>query len=146
MELPLDAEMLIPHSKPMRLIDRLNASDGKSGSASAYFAADCPFVIDRKGTIERLALLELIAQTYAASKGYEDLADGIDFSQGYLVGISNAVYYSDAYARQDLLIKVESEEAFDNFHFAAGEVWYDDTLLIKATLKIWISSENTRQA
>lgn len=146
MELPLDAEMLIPHRKPMRLIDRLNASDGKSGSASVRFAADCPFVIDHKGMIERLALLELIAQTYAASKGYEDLVDGIDISQGYLVGISNAVCYSDAYARQDLLIKVESEEAFDQFHLATGEVWHDGTLLMKATLKIWISSENTRQA
>ena len=146
MELPLDAEMLIPHRKPMRLIDRLNASDGKSGSASARFAADCPFVIDHNGTIERLALLELIAQTYAASKGYEDLVDGIDFSQGYLVGISNAVCYSDAYAGQDLLIKVESEGAFDKFHLAAGEVWHDDTLLLKATLKIWINSENTWEA
>jgi len=143
MELPLDAEMLIPHRKPMRLIDRLNASDGKSGSASASFSADCPFVIDHKGTIERLALIELIAQTYAASKGYEDLVDGIDFSQGYLVGISNAVYYSDAYAKQDLLIKVGSEEAFDKFHLATGEVWHDETLLMKAILKIWISSENT---
>ena len=145
MKLPLDAEMFVPHRKPMRLIDRLNAYDGKSGSASANFAADCPFVIDRKGTIERLALLELIAQTYAASKGYEDLANGADVSQGYLVGISNAVYYSDAYAKQDMLIKVESEEAFDKFHLAAGEVWRNDTLLMKAKLKIWISSEETQQ-
>ncbi len=146
MELPLDAEMLIPHRKPMRLIDRLNTYDGKSCSASARFPADGPFVIDHKGTIEWLALLELIAQTYAASKGYEDLVDGIGPSQGYLVGISNAVYYSDAYARQDLLIKVVSEEAFDKFHLAAGEIWHDDTLLMKATLKIWVSSEDIRQA
>lgn len=146
MELPLDAEMLIPHRKPMCLIDRLNASDGKSGSASASFTADNPFVVDRKGRIERLALLELIAQTYAASKGYEDLVDDVDVSQGYLVGISNAICYSDAYAGQDLLIKVESAEAFDAFHLATGEVWHNDTLLMKATLKIWISSEDARQA
>ncbi len=146
MELPLDAEKLIPHRKLMCLIDRLNEYDGKSSSASASFAADSPFVINRKGRIERLALLELIAQTYAASKGYEDLVDDIDVSQGYLVGISNAVYHCDAYARQDLLIKVESEEAFDNFHLAVGEVWRDDTLLLKATLKIWINSEETQQA
>ena len=145
MDLPLDAEMLIPHRKLMRLIDRLNASDGKSGSASARFTDNSPFVIDRKGRIERLALLELIAQTYAASKGYEDMVDDIDVSQGYLVGISNAVCYGDAYAGQDLLIKVESEEAFDAFHLAAGEVWYDEALLMKAKLKIWISSEETQQ-
>lgn len=146
MELPLDAEMLIPHRKPMRLIDCLNATDGKSGIASASFPAGSPFVIDDNGRIERLALLELIAQTYAASKGYEDLVDDIDVSQGYLVGISNAVYYGDAYSGQDLLIKVESEEAFDAFHLAAGEVWHEETLLMKATMKIWISSEDARQA
>ena len=145
MELPLDAEMLIPHRKPMCLIDSLNVSDGKSGSASARFPSDCPFVIDQKGTIERLALLELTAQTYAASKGYEDLADGIDSSQGYLVGISNAVCYGDAYAGQDLRITVESEEAFDAFHLAVGEVWHHEDLLMKAKLKIWISSEETQQ-
>jgi len=146
MELPLDAEMLIPHRKPMCLIECLNASDGKSGSASARFTVNSFFVVDRKGRVEQLALLELIAQTYAASKGYEDLVDDIDVSQGYLVGISNAVYYGDAYVGQDLLIKVESKEAFDAFHLAAGEVWQDKTLLMEATLKIWISSENTRQA
>jgi predicted hotdog family 3-hydroxylacyl-ACP dehydratase len=146
MGLPLDAEKLIPHRKLMCLIDRLNEYDGKSSSASASFAADSPFVINRKGRIERLALLELIAQTYAASKGYEDLVDDIDVSQGYLVGVSNAVCYGDAYAGQDLLIKVESEEAFDAFHLATGEVWHDDTLLMKAKLKIWISSEDARQA
>lgn len=146
MELPLDAEMLLPHRKPMRLVERLNASDGESGSASARFPADSPFAIDNKGTIERLALLELIAQTYAASKGYEDLVDGIDFSQGYLVGISNAVYFSDAYTGQDLRITVGSEQAFDKFHLVTGEVWHNDTLLMKATLKVWINSEDIRQA
>ena len=146
MELPLDAEMLIPHRKPMRLIDRLETSDGKSGSASARFSADCPFVIDHNGTIERLAVLELVAQTYAAARGYEDLADGNDSSQGYLVGISKAVFHGDAHAGQDLLIRIRTEETFDNFYLAAGDVWHRDTLLVKATLKIWINSENAREA
>ena len=146
MELPLDAEMLIPHRKPMRLIDHLETSDGESASASARFSANCPFVIDHNGTIERPALLELIAQTYAAAKGYEDLADGNDSSQGYLVGISKAVFHGDAYAEQDLLIRIRTEETFDDFYIAAGEVWRHDTLLVKATLKIWINSENTREA
>lgn len=146
MELPLDAEVLIPHRKPMRLIDRLNEYDGKSASASARFSADCPFVIDHNGTIERSALLELTAQTYAAAKGYEDLSDGNDPLQGYLVGISKAVFYGDACAGQDLLVRVRTEETFDDFYLAAGEVWHHDTVLLKATLKIWINSENTRDA
>ncbi len=146
MELPLDAELLIPHRKPMCLIDHLDTYDGKSCSASACLPVNSLFVIDNKGTIEHMVLLELIAQTYAASKGYEDMMDGIDFSMGYLVGISNALFYSDAYANQNLLIKVGSEEAFDNFHFAEGQVWHNETLLMKATMKIWINSEDNKQA
>ena len=146
MELPLDAEVLIPHRKPMRLIDRLDASDGKSGRAAAHFPADSPFVIDHNGAIERLALLELVAQTYAAAKGYEDLSDGNDVAQGYLVGISKAVFHGDAYTDQDLLIRIRTEETFDSFYLAAGEVWHHDTLLVEATLKIWINSENSREA
>jgi len=146
MELPVDAEVLIPHRKPMRLIDRLQTSDGKSGSSSARFPADSPFVIDQNGTIERLAVLELVAQTYAAAKGYEDLSDGKDVAQGYLVGISKAVFHGDACAEQDLLTCVRTEETFDSFYLAAGEVWHHDRRLLEATLKIWINSENSREA
>jgi len=146
MELPLDAEKLIPQRKPMRLVDRLNESDGKSGSASACFSADCHFVIDNNGTIDRSAVLELIAQSYAATKGYEDLSSEKEPSKGYLVGISQAVFHADAYAGQDLLIRVSTEETFDNFSLATGEVWHNDTLLLKAKLKIWINSENSRNA
>jgi predicted hotdog family 3-hydroxylacyl-ACP dehydratase len=67
MELPLDAEVLIPHRKPMQVIDRLNESDGKTGIAEACFDMDSPFVIDSSGKIERLVLIELVAQTYAAA-------------------------------------------------------------------------------
>ena len=138
MEFPVDAEVLIPHRKPMRLIDRLDDSDGESGVGQARFNADCPFVSHGDGKIDRSALVELIAQTYAAARGYEDLSSGIEPSQGYLVAISKAVFHGDAYAEQDLLIKVRTKESFDGFFITGGEVFQNEKLILEASLTIWI--------
>jgi predicted hotdog family 3-hydroxylacyl-ACP dehydratase len=145
MELPLDAEVLIPHRKPMQVIDRLNESDGKKGVAVACFDMDSPFVIDSSGRIERLVLIELVAQTYAAAKGYEDLSCGKKFSQGYLVGISKAVFHGDAYAGNNLLIKVRTKDSFDDFFIAVGEVFQQGELILEASLTIWIDSSTKQQ-
>ncbi len=144
MKLPLDAEVLIPHRKPMRVIDRLIESDGTSAIAEACFDMDCPFVIDSSGKIERLILIELIAQSYAASKGHEDLSCGKRPPKGYLVGISKAVFHGDAYAGQNLLVKIRTKDSFDDFFIIAGEVFQQEKLILEASLTIWINS-NTEQ-
>jgi 3-hydroxyacyl-[acyl-carrier-protein] dehydratase len=138
MELPLKAEILIPHRKPMQLIDSLTEYNGKSAAASARFTADSMFAIDGKGTIERMALIELIAQTYAAAKSYEDMLEGKTNPKGYLVGISQAIFNGDAYINQSLIVRISSKDFFDSFYVACGEVWYRDILLLEATLKIWL--------
>ena len=144
MELPLDAEVLIPHRKPMQVIDRLNESDGKTAVAETCFDIDSPFVVDSGGKIERLVLIELVAQSYAAGKGHEDLSCGKKFSQGYLVGISKAVFHGDAYAGRKLLVKVSTKDSFDDFFITTGEVFQQEELILEASLTIWINS-NTKQ-
>ena len=145
MELPLDAEMLIPHRKPMRLIDRLLESDGQSAIAETHFDMDSPFIIDSDGKIERLVLIELIAQSYAAGKGHEDLSCGKKPPKGYLVGISKAVFHSDAYAGKNLLIKIRTKDSFDDFFIIAGEVFQQEKLILEASLTIWINSNTNQQ-
>lgn len=143
-ELPKDAEDFIPHRKPMRLIDRLLESDGDCAVAEACFEADSPFVVDSGGRIEPLALVELIAQCYAAGKGYEDLNEDKDTSKGYLVSISKAHFGVDAFAGRKLVINVSNQESFDDFYIAAGEVFQDDEMVAKASLTIWVD-KNSKQ-
>jgi predicted hotdog family 3-hydroxylacyl-ACP dehydratase len=141
-ELPLDAELLIPHRRPMQVIDRLNESDGEKAIAETCFDMDSPFVIDSSGKIERLVLIEMVAQTYAAAKGYEDLSGGKKFSQGYLVGISKAVFHGDSYAGRSLLVKVRTKDSFDDFFITVGEVFQQEKLILEASLTIWINSNS----
>ena len=143
-ELPKDAEDFIPHRKPMRLIDRLLESDGDSAVAEACFEADSPFVVDDSGRIEPLALVELIAQSYAAGKGHEDLSEGKESSKGYLVSISKAHFGGVVFAGRKLVIKIRTEESFDDFYIAAGEVFQEEQMVAKASLTIWVD-KNSKQ-
>ena len=143
MKLPVNAKLLLPHRAPMLIIDQLLDTDGTTGCAEAVFPQHCPFVVDENGKIDRLMLVELVAQSYAASKGYDDMALGKGVALGYLVGMSDVTFYGDAYAGQTLLINVRNTEQFDNFFYAVGTVYRGHELLLEMTLKIYIKSENT---
>ncbi len=142
MQLPMDTESLIPHRATMRLVDVLLESDGTRGCARVLFERDSPFVIDKDGRIEPMILLELVAQTYAASKGYEDLSVGATPQNGYLVGITHMDFRHHAYAGEELTVKVESDEHVDNFYFADGVVCHEEQLLLETKLKFWLNPES----
>ncbi len=141
MDLPVNADTLLPHEKPMRVVDRLLASDGTAGQTEAIFSGDSPFV-DAEGKIDHLMLLELIAQSYASARGYEDISEGNDVSEGFLVGISKANFHGDAYAKDPLLVDIRTEEIFDSFYIASGKVFQRETLVLEAMLKIWLNPDS----
>jgi predicted hotdog family 3-hydroxylacyl-ACP dehydratase len=143
-DLPKDAEIFVPHRKPMRLIDTLIEYDGDSAVADACFEAGSIFVDVNSGRVEPLALIELIAQSYAAGKGYEDMCEGKETSKGYLVSISKAHFAGDAFAGRKLIINVRTEESIDDFYIAAGEVLHEEQVLATASLTIWVDS-NSKQ-
>ena len=141
MDLPVNADMLIPHERPMCVVDRLLESDGTAGQSEATFSDESPFV-DTEGKIDRLMLLELIAQSYASARGYEDISDGNDVSKGFLVGVSKAVFHGDAHANEKLLVKIRTEEIFGTFYIASGKVFQGELLVLEAMLKIWLDSDS----
>lgn len=145
MELPIDAEILVPHRKPMLIIDTLNESGSEGCVAEATFEDDSLFVINSSGMIERLALVELIAQSYAAASGYKDLSNSKSPLPGYLVGFSHAVFHGDAYAGQRLIIEVGQEESFDDFYIVIGKVFQQGKMIMEVKLKIWIDSNSERK-
>lgn len=141
MDLPTNADRLLPHEKPMCVVERLLVSDGTTGQTEATFSDDSPFV-DAEGKIDRLMLLELIAQSYASARGHEDLSEGNDVSEGFLVGVSKAIFHGDAYAKKTLLVKIRTEETFNSFYIASGRVFQGQALVLEATLKIWLNSDS----
>jgi len=138
MELPLDAEGLLPHRLPMRLVDRLLAIDGKNGTVETLVAADCPLV-DSGGTLEPIALIELIAQGYAALKGYLDRLEDKPVRQGFLVGIKKLACLESVQVGDLLKIDIKTLGELEDFAVAEGQIWCGDKMIARGEIKVWIN-------
>ncbi|PLX76787.1 MAG: hypothetical protein C0615_06140 [Desulfuromonas sp.] len=136
--LPLEAEALIPHRLPMRLVDRLVEIDGKNGSIEADIKADCPLVSE-DGMLEDIALTELIAQAYAMIKGYNDLRSSEPVRQGFLVGIKKLTREASVASGDTLRIDIRTIAELGDLAIAVGEIWRDEQKLAHGEIKVWIN-------
>lgn len=138
LSLPMAAERLIPHRRPMRLVDRLLACSGGVGMTEAWIPEDSVMAA-ADGALDPAALVELIAQSYAAVKGYDDLAGGRPVSEGFLVGIRKLALTGKAYANERLLTTLETVGTFEGFAVVEGTVTRDGEKLAAGTIKLWIT-------
>jgi predicted hotdog family 3-hydroxylacyl-ACP dehydratase len=136
--LPLPAEALIPHRLPMRLVDRLTACDPGAGSGTVVaLPSEESLLLTREGRLDPLALFEMIAQAYAAVKGYENLINGRPVRGGYLVGIRRGRVQGSAFPGDRLAISVETEMTLGDFSVARGTVSREGRSMASAVIKVW---------
>lgn len=137
MELPCAAEGLVPHRLPMRLVDCLLSIDGKNGVVEADVVADCPLV-DNAGNLEEIALIEMIAQGYAAMKGYLDQLENKPVRQGFLVGIKKLARQKTAKVGDRLRIEIQTLAELEDCSVAEGKIWRGEQLVARGEVKVWI--------
>jgi len=136
--LPLRAEPLIPHRLPMRLVDTLLSRDGESGVTESRIPADA-VVADDHGRLDETALVELIAQSYAAVRGHLDLSTGTPPTTGFLVGIRDFAITGPAYAGDHLLTSVRTVASHEGFAVVDGTVTRGGETLAVCTVTLWIA-------
>lgn len=84
----LDLEELIPHRKPMRLLDEAVAM--KEGCAVTRSTVQDDWPLVHGGTVPGVLLVETIAQTASSLIGWERRTEESIGGRGYLVGIRKA--------------------------------------------------------
>jgi len=136
--LPVPVEMLLPHRRPMCLVDRLVEFDDNSGVVEARIADDS-LIVDRNGALDRIVFIELIAQSYAAVRGYSDLLGGKNIKRGFLVAAKRIEIIGQAAAGDLLRIKVTTTSEVGDFNIADGVVMKGDDVLAAGNITVWIS-------
>ena len=136
--LPLAAEALVPHRLPMRLVDRLVSIEGKNGVVEAEIKDECPLT-DSSGRLEDIAMVELVAQGYAALKGCLDRVENKPVRQGFLVGIKKLAKLETARVGDLLRIEIVTLAELDDFAVAEGQIWREEELLARGEIKVWIN-------
>lgn len=133
----MPAEMLIPQRQPLRLVDRLLEFNGQSGLLESLVLPDNVLVGD-DGSLDQLAMVELMAQSYAAVRGYEDLSQGKPVKKGYLVGVRKIQFKGRSFQGDRLHISVTASAAIGEFVVVQGEVFREGELIASGSLKLWI--------
>ncbi len=140
-ELPCAAEQLLPHRPPMLLISRLLERQGDTAVAEAIIPRDGLFVDPEKGLLPEY-FIEIIAQTMAATSGYDSSLAHIPLSDGFLVGIDNFLWPSRQIEAGIVRIHIEKTFEFGGVTIIHGQVVAGDNLLAQGDIKVW---ENTMQ-
>jgi predicted hotdog family 3-hydroxylacyl-ACP dehydratase len=122
----------------MRFVDRLISCDTEAGSGTVEAVVQQEgFLATPGGTVVPAALLEMIAQAYAAVKGYVNLVRGRPVRGGYLVGIRTGWVREGAAPGDRLEVAVETEGSFGDFSVARGRVALDGREIASAVIKVW---------
>ena len=145
MELPMDAEWLIPHRNPMRVIDRLLEGADDAGVAEAVIPSGHALV-DRDGRLDRTAFPEMIAQACAAVQGYAYRRSGRTIKPGFLVGIRRCDVFGDAVVGDRLMIRVHTVKQFAGFALVIGTVILRTQTIAEASIKVWVPPAEPKES
>jgi predicted hotdog family 3-hydroxylacyl-ACP dehydratase len=143
--LPLPVEALIPHRKPLCMIDRLIDVKDQGGTAEAEVTSD-NVMVDEAGQLDPFAAAEMIAQTYAAVKGYDVRLSGRPVKQGFLVGIRKIEFLKLVFVGDLLRINVDTVGAISGFAVVKGQVTRNQEVIAEGEIKLWIQSENQSES
>jgi len=136
--LPADTAGLVPHEGRMRMVDQLLSLGEESAVVSACLPADGLLVASSDGGLESVIYAELVAQAYAAYRGYELKALGLAPRAGYLVAIRQLDVLGRARAGDPLTISVRTVGVLEGFAVIAGDVCHGEEILATAKLKVYI--------
>ena len=143
--LPLPAEALIPHRQQMCMVDQLIAVHDRGGTVEAIIASD-NVLLDDDAQLDPLGAAEMMAQAFAAVKGYADRLSDEPVKQGYLVGIRKIQFLGNVYAGDRLRISVETVGAISGFAVVAGQVTRDQDVIARGELKLWTPEDSSLEA
>lgn len=94
-------EVLLPHSHPMILVDRLVSAELDKITASVTIRPDSPLVKD--GRVSALVSIEYMAQSIGLLTGYESYKKNCPVQVGYLLGARSLDLAVDHFSSGDQL-------------------------------------------
>jgi predicted hotdog family 3-hydroxylacyl-ACP dehydratase len=118
-------------------VDRLLEFKDQSGLLESSLETK-NVLLANDGRLNRPALVEMIAQSYAAVKGYEHLLEGRPVHRGFLVGVRKMTFRGRSFKGDRLKIHVKKEGGIEDFAVIMGEVRHVGKAIASGVIKLWM--------
>jgi len=132
----VDIDELVPHRRPLRLIDEVLEMDEDYAVTAAVITPQWPMLAD--GAANPIVLIELVAQTAAALGGLKvkKKDKGGPAGKGLLVGIKSAAFFLDEIPLNSRIVtRAETRLMLENFKEITGVVKIDDAVIAEISLQ-----------
>lgn len=137
---PLPALDCIPHRPPIVFIDCVTGAEGFSASSRFTVPADSPYV-DEKGRLMPEAMLEVMAQCFAAGAGMQAAEAGRSITWGYLAAIKDLRIPAPVFAGDELHAEAAHSMSVGPLHVLDCRVLRGEAVVASAQLKIFVPEE-----
>ncbi|MHC1711352.1 MAG: hypothetical protein AB9872_04290 [Solidesulfovibrio sp.] len=127
---------LIPHRPPMALVESLERADENGAVIRSCVGAGSMFARP-DGTVEPLALLEIIAQACAAYGGWRTRKSGETSMAAFLAGVRSFETIGKAEAGRAMTIEVMPTREFGGFRLFEGILHQDGRQVARASIKAY---------
>jgi len=132
----VDIDELVPHRRPLRLIDEVLEVDEDYAVTAAVITPQWPMLAD--GAANPIVLIELVAQTAAALGGLKEKKKnkGGPAAKGLLVGIKSATFFLDQIPLNSRVVtRATTRLMLENFKEITGVVKIDDAVIAEISLQ-----------
>lgn len=132
----VDIDNLIPHRRPLRLIDEILGVDEDSAVSAAMITPQWPLL--ENGSANPIVLIELVAQTAAALGGYKKKKnnDATSIGSGLIVAIKSATLFIDQIPLHSRIVtRSTTRYLIDNFKEITGVAKIGETVVAEITLQ-----------
>ncbi|WP_424246123.1 putative hotdog family 3-hydroxylacyl-ACP dehydratase [Elusimicrobium posterum] len=124
------------HQPPMLLVDEVLEADAARATTTFLIKEESIF-IDADGKFARAALIEVMAQSFAAGNAYNCVRENRAQEKGFLVGLRDIKIYADACVNDLLTCKVEKADFVAQTYIIKGRVFKGESLLAEGELRLF---------
>ena len=133
----IDIDGLLPHRRPMRLVDEVLEADETRAVTRCVVQANWPLVSG--GSVDAMIIVELVAQTSGISNGLERVRThgaGAD-RKGWLAGIKTARFTRHRIAMDTpIVVRAENAFSFEGFREIRGRADIDGETVAEVILQV----------
>lgn len=143
--LPVSVSSLVPHRAPMLILEELQECTEEFARGVMVVQPGNPYLSARR-MLSAAAYPELVAQLFAASRGYLVRSEAHAPQVGYLAGISDFRIAREASVGERLLIEFESAQRIGNVAMITGSVKSGEERLAEGQIKLYLAESMERPA
>jgi predicted hotdog family 3-hydroxylacyl-ACP dehydratase len=133
---PADIEIinLIPQRPPMVMIDRLIYFDEKTGRATLQ--VNDSNILCKNGFLQEAGLIECIAQTAAAYKGFAHFSAGKKIPDGFIGSVKSLVIYFLPEVESEIQSEIITDSEIMGYTIILGKILQEGKILAECEMRI----------